>query len=119
MAEFEDDRPVAMLRVSELRAIIRDELEAVLGESRGPVGLLTVAELATLLRISERTLADLRGYGLPTVWVTPDAPRFERAEALAWIRGFGAWMKAGAPADWTFDADGFLVAKGSAADAKK
>lgn len=92
-----DDRPVAVLTVAELRAIVRDEVEATLGEARGTAGLLTVTELGELLRVSERTIATLRGEGLPTVWVTPDSPRFDRAEALAWCREVSAWVEAGQP----------------------
>ena len=98
-----DERPVAALTVAELRDIVRDEVEAVLGESRGePGALLTVDGLAALLNISTRTLDSLRDMGLPTVWVTPDSPRFERAAAMTWIRGISEWFAAGRPSTGTF-----------------
>lgn len=94
--EIEDTRLAATLTVAELRRIVRDEIESVLGASRGvPNPLLTAAEVCELLRISEKTLATMRAHGeLPTIWVTPDAPRFDRAEVLAWVRETSNWLKA-------------------------
>jgi hypothetical protein len=94
--ELEDTRLAATLTVAELRRIVRDEIEGVLGATRGvPNPLLTPAEVCELLRISEKTLATMRAHGdLPTIWVTPDAPRFDRAEMLAWVRETSAYLQA-------------------------
>lgn len=98
MPKIQDDRRLLDLTVADLRAVVREELEAVLGGEREPAGaLLTAERVAALLGVSERTIANLREMGLPVIWVTPDSPRFDRGEVLRWIGEVSPYLAAGEP----------------------
>lgn len=80
--------------VDPLTAAIREAVKAEIGAvlealddrlKEPPTALLTTDELARELRISGRTIARLRGEGLPTIWIG-DSPRFELGPVIEWLR---------------------------------
>jgi len=81
-----DDAPAAGLNVGQLRELIRGavrtELDARADGAADP--LLTAAELAKALKVTTRTIHNLRGKGLPTKMVM-QSPRFVLAEVLSWL----------------------------------
>lgn len=54
---------------------------------RGIEVLMTRREVAMLLRVSQSSLSRWArdGVGPPCVWLAPTAPRYRRAEVLAWL----------------------------------
>lgn len=76
---------LVQLTVDELRALLRAEVDAALGERPTAPALLTQDALARELGVSPRTVYELRQQGLPTVLVC-ESPRFELAACLAWLR---------------------------------
>ena len=74
-------------RVAEVAATRAMEQAAELFGSRedAPI-LLDRQSLAKRLNISIPTVDRLRGEGMPTIWVTSEAPRFELDRCLEWLR---------------------------------
>lgn len=81
-----NDSMVVQLTVAELRQLVRTEVAAAIGDAQQAPPLLQRAELAQALGVSMPTLDRLRREsGFPELLVG-DAPRFERAAVLAWLR---------------------------------
>lgn len=81
-----DDSMVVQLTVAELRELVRSEVEAALGEARKAPALLSRARLAEALDVSLPTLDRLRAEaGFPEL-VVGEAPRFDLAAVLAWLK---------------------------------
>lgn len=80
---------VVTVSADELRAIVRDELAALLDErepERPADGLLTVDELCRALRVSRTHLTRLRREpGFPELRLI-DSPRFDLAAVVAWLK---------------------------------
>jgi hypothetical protein len=74
-----------------VREAAAEAVRAALGEHappEPPSALVDRRELARQLACSDRTIARLESEGLPVVRVG-DAPRYELAEVLQWLRGRG------------------------------
>lgn len=54
-------------------------------ERHDPARLVTIDELAALWSVSRRTIERNVRRGLPTHYPTPRSPRFDPAEANAWL----------------------------------
>lgn len=77
---------LALIRVDDLRRLVREELEHVLGRDRDQAAiLLDRAALAKALTVSMPTIDRLRHAGMPTTWVI-ESPRFHLDEVIAWLR---------------------------------
>jgi hypothetical protein len=75
-----------VVRVEDLRLLIREELEHALGQAREQAPVLLDREaLARALVISIGTVDRLRKQGLPCIWIV-QAPRFQIDEVFAWLR---------------------------------
>jgi hypothetical protein len=83
--DMRDAAPAAACTLWDLRALVREELEAMLCERASAPALLTGAQLARELQISERTIFSLREEGLPLIRVG-DSPRYVLADVLQWLR---------------------------------
>lgn len=85
-----DDAPAFTLTVGELKALLREELGALLGKAAAPLPLLLDREgLAAALGCSSSLIDKLRRQGMPTVRLG-ESPRFELERCLEWIRKEGA-----------------------------
>jgi hypothetical protein len=77
---------LALIRVDDLRRLVREELDQALGQAREqPAVLLDRVALAKALTVSTTTIDRLRTQGLPTVWII-EAPRFDLNAVIAWLR---------------------------------
>jgi hypothetical protein len=81
-----DDAPVYTR--GQLRSAVQDLLADALGvisEELARPALLTQAQLAEQLQVSDRTVFALRRDGMPHLMIG-DSPRFELPACLAWLR---------------------------------
>lgn len=77
---------LVLVRVDELRRVVREEIDQALGQSREQAAVLLDREaLARALSVSLPTIDRLRRAGMPTTWVV-QAPRFELSAVLEWLR---------------------------------
>ena len=77
---------LVLVRLDDLRRVVRGEIDQALGQSREqPAVLLDRGALARALSVSMPTIDRLRRAGMPVVWVV-QAPRFELSAVLAWLR---------------------------------
>ena len=65
---------------------LADELAGIIVEQRTR-RLLDRRGISEVLGVSLLTLDRLRAEGMPTVWVSAEAPRFESDRVLEWLRG--------------------------------
>jgi hypothetical protein len=93
MSEAESLPGVAVLTAEQLRAVVRDAVEAALNERLQPTEprpeLVDGVTLAARLGVSRATVYRLRLRGLPAVPVG-DVFRYRVADAVAWLRSGGA-----------------------------
>lgn len=80
-----DERPFAGLTIGQWRALMREEI-ALASAPANTCALLTQAELASALKISDRALRTLRNEpGFPELRITPDCPRYVLSAVVAWL----------------------------------
>lgn len=88
-----------------VREAVRAELEPLLERvgaqpAPDPLRLLTKAELALRLQVSERTIDSMRGKGLPVVWVI-ESPRFDWIAVREWLAAQPCCARSGATGELT------------------
>ena len=76
---------LVVVRTVDLQRLITEAVEQALGAREAEPVLLDRERLARALSVSLPTVDRLRAAGMPTVWVV-QAPRFELAAVLEWIR---------------------------------
>ncbi|MBE7480224.1 MAG: hypothetical protein HS104_09600 [Polyangiaceae bacterium] len=89
-----DDAMLVTMTRAELRELVRGEVDSALAEAlagaRKPPALLSRAALADALGISLPTVDRMRReQGFPQWGVVGEAPRFELAAVLGWLRRRG------------------------------
>lgn len=70
-----------------IRSTVRSAVEEALADlaPADAPALLDRERMARKLCISVPTLDGLRKQGMPTIWITPEAPRFDVAAVVAWL----------------------------------